>query len=127
MIGDGESQEGQIWEAAMLAGNRKLDNLTAFLDQNKLQIDGFVKDINCIEPARDKWEAFGWHTQCIDGHDIAAIRRAIRTAGEVKGKPSMIIMDTIKGKGVRIAEGQIGSHHMALTPEQWQTAVAELS
>lgn len=127
LIGDGESQEGQIWEAAMLSGNRRLDNLIAFLDVNKLQIDGFVKDINNIEPADDKWKAFGWHIQRINGHEISEIYQAIQTAKAVKGQPSMIIMDTIKGKGVSFAEGQIGSHHMVLTPEQWQKAVAELS
>ena len=126
LIGDGESQEGQIWEAAMLAGNKHLNNLIAFLDVNKLQIDGFVKDINSIEPAQDKWNAFGWHTQRINGHDVGAIYQAIHVAQELKDKPSMIIMDTIKGKGVSFAEGQISSHHMALTKEQWANAIAEL-
>lgn len=98
IIGDGESQEGQVWEAAMLAGSRRLDNLIAFTDYNKLQIDGYTGDVNDLEPLDKKWEAFGWHVQSIDGHDIKAIDYAIDMARKTKGKPSMILLNTSKGK-----------------------------
>jgi len=126
IIGDGESQEGQIWEAAMLAGNRKLDNFIAFTDFNNAQIDGTSDEINSIRPLDAKWEAFGWHVQVIDGHDIKAILDAIAAAKEVKGKPSMIIMNTIKGKGAYFAEGDVGSHNMPVTEEMWKKACAML-
>jgi transketolase len=126
-IGDGESQEGQVWEAAMLAGHRKLDNLIAFTDFNNAQIDGTSDEINSIRPLDDKWEAFGWHVQVIDGHDIKGILEAIKEAKETTGKPSMIIMDTIKGKGAYFAEGDVGSHNMPVTEEMWKKACAELA
>ncbi len=126
-IGDGESQEGQVWEAAMLAGTRKLDNLIAFTDFNNAQIDGTSDEINCIRPLDDKWEAFGWHVQVIDGHDIKGILEAIKEAKETEGKPSMIIMDTVKGKGAYFAEGLVGSHNMPVTEENWKKACAELA
>jgi transketolase len=126
LIGDGESQEGQIWEAAMLGGNRHLDNLIAFCDFNNLQIDGTTDEINSLRPMDMKWEAFGWHTQVIDGHDVEAILNAIQVAKATKGKPSMIIMNTIKGKGAYFAENQVGSHNMPVTEEQWTTACSML-
>lgn len=126
VIGDGESQEGQIWEAAMLAGSRRLDNLIGFTDYNKMQLDGYIEDVNGLEPLNQKWEAFGWHVQTIDGHDIKAIRHAIDTAKKVKGKPSMIIMDTIKGKGGYFCENLVASHNMAITEEMWKEAVSIL-
>jgi transketolase len=126
IIGDGESQEGQVWEAAMLAGNRKLDNLIAFTDFNNAQIDGTSDEINSIRPLDAKWEAFNWHVQVIDGHDIGAILEAIKKAKEAKGKPSMIIMNTIKGKGAYFAEGLVTSHNMPVTDEMWRTACAQL-
>ncbi len=117
MIGDGESQEGQIWEAAMFAGSRKLDNVIAFTDFNHAQIDGTVDEINSISPLDKKWESFNWHTQVIDGHDIRSILEAIKIAKEHKGKPSMIILDTVKGKDIYFAEGKVSSHNMPVTLE----------
>jgi len=127
ILGDGESQEGQVWEAGMLAGTKKLDNLIAFTDFNNAQIDGTSDEINSIRPLDAKWEAFGWHVQTINGHDIEAILSAIATAKEVKGKPSMIIMDTIKGKGAYFAEGLVTSHNMPVSEEKWTKACAELA
>lgn len=117
MLGDGESQEGQIWEAAMFAGSQKLDNMIAFTDFNHAQIDGTVDEINTVSPLDKKWEAFNWHTQVIDGHDIRRILEAIKIAKEHKGKPSMIILDTIKGKDVYFAEGKVSGHNMPVTME----------
>lgn len=128
IIGDGESQEGQVWEAAMLAGSKKLDNFIAFTDFNNAQIDGTSDEINCIRPLDAKWEAFNWHVQVIDGHDIQAILDAIKVAKEAKGKPSMIIMNTLKGKGAYFAEANpVGSHNMPVTEEMWKKAVAQLN
>ena len=104
IVGDGESQEGQIWEAAMLGAQKKLDNLIAFTDKNNMQLDGYTDDINSLGDLKAKWRAFGWYTQEIDGHDCEAISAAIDRAKAKKGKPSMIILDTIKGKGVSFAE-----------------------
>jgi len=123
IIGDGESQEGQIWEAAMLAGNKKLDNFIAFTDYNKMQIDGPVQEINGLEPLRSKWEAFGWHVQSIDGHDIEQILSSVRLAKAAKGKPSMIILNTIKGKGGYFCENLVTSHNMPVTDEMWKKAI----
>ena len=123
MLGDGESQEGQIWEAAMYAGNRKLDNLVAFTDFNKKQIDGYVDDINSLEPVEKKWQAFGWYVQRIDGHDFDQILQAVHKAKEHRHEPSMIILDTVKGKGVTFAEGV---HSMAVTAENVRDAIQEL-
>jgi len=127
IIGDGESQEGQIWEASMLAGNKKLDNLTALLDHNKLQIDGTVKDINSIEPVADKWEAFGWHCITVNGHDVDEIDKGISEAKETKGQPTMIILNTVKGKGAFFAENKLSCHNMKVSTEDWKKAVAELN
>ncbi|MDF2987673.1 MAG: transketolase, beta subunit [Eubacterium sp.] len=123
IIGDGESQEGQIWEAAMLAGSRGLDNIIAFTDYNKMQIDGLIEDINGLEPLDRKWEAFGWHVQSIDGHDIKQILHAIDNAKKIKGKPHMIILNTIKGKGGFFCENSIGSHNMPVSEEMWKKAL----
>ncbi len=125
-IGDGESQEGQIWEAAMLAGFQKLDKLIAFTDYNKLQIDGNIEQINGLYPLHDKWKSFGWHVQVVDGHDIKALKDAITLAQNISGRPSMIIMDTIKGKGARFAENKVSSHNMPVTEEMWKEAVKEI-
>ena len=127
LIGDGETQEGQVWEAAMLAHARKLDNLIAFTDYNKLQLDSYTDDINTLEPLTDKWAAFGWDVQSIDGHDFTAIVGAIRKAKSVVGKPSMIILNTVKGKGFSFCEGVVRSHNMVVTPEILKTALAELN
>lgn len=123
IIGDGESQEGQIWEAAMSAPHFKLDNLICFTDYNKMQIDGTITDIMELEKLEQKWDSFNWHTQRIDGHDFNAMEEAVRTAKSVKGKPSMIILDTIKGKGCACAEGQLSSHNMPITKEQLEEAI----
>lgn len=126
IIGDGESQEGQIWEAAMLAGSRSLDNIIAFTDYNKMQIDGLIEDINGLEPLDRKWEAFGWHVQSIDGHDIKQILHAIDNARKIKGKPHMIILNTIKGKGGFFCENSVASHNMPVSEETWKKALSLL-
>ncbi|MDI6791895.1 MAG: transketolase [bacterium] len=127
VLGDGEIQEGQNWEAAMSAAHYRLDNLCAFLDYNKLQIDGRVEDIMGIEPLIDKWKAFGWHTLEIDGHNIGQIIKAAEEAKETKGKPTMIIAHTIKGKGVSFMEGVVGFHGVAPSKEEAEKALAELA
>ncbi len=126
IIGDGESQEGQIWEAGMFAGSQKLDHLIAFTDYNKMQIDGETNDVNAVAPLDKKWEAFNWHVQVIDGHDVEAIQKAIANAKETTGKPSMIILNTVKGKGALFCEGDIGSHNMPVTKEMCEEAIARL-
>lgn len=126
IIGDGESQEGQIWEAAMLAGNRNLDNFIAFTDYNKMQIDGYTQEVNGLEPLHSKWEAFGWHVQSIDGHNIEQILYSVRLAKDTKGKPSMVILNTVKGKGGYFCENQVTSHNMPVTEEMWKQAIALL-
>lgn len=126
VIGDGESQEGQIWEAAMLAANRRLDNLLAFVDYNQMQIDGYTQDVNGLEPLDQKWRAFGWSVQLIDGHDLEQILAAIKKAQTEKSKPSMIILKTIKGKGAYFAEGKLASHNMPVSEGQWKKAIERL-
>lgn len=127
VIGDGESQEGQIWEAAMLANQRKLNNLIAFTDDNKMQIDGMTEDINELVNLADRWKAFGWHVQEIDGHDMEQISKAIDNAKTVTDKPSMIVMDTVKGKGVSYVEEILSANHnMPISSEQLEIALKEL-
>ena len=126
VIGDGESQEGQVWEAALFGGNAKIDNLIVFVDYNKQQLDGYVDNINSLENLKDKWNAFGWHTQEIDGHDVNQIYSAIENAKMTKGKSHIIIMHTIKGKGCNFAEGVELNHHMHFTKEQIDNAIKEL-
>ncbi|MCL4441310.1 MAG: transketolase [Firmicutes bacterium] len=127
LLGDGEVQEGQVWEAAMAAGHFKLDNLTAFLDYNNLQIDGPVDVVMDVAPLNDKWRAFNWHVIEIDGHDIGQILKAIEEAKATKGKPTMIIAKTVKGKGVSFMENQVGWHGNAPKPEQVAEALKELA
>ena len=127
ILGDGEVQEGQIWEAAMTAAHYKLDNLCAFLDSNNLQIDGNVTEIMGVEPLDKKWEAFGWNVIKIDGHDFEQILSALDKARECKGKPTMIIAKTIKGKGVSFMENVCGFHGVAPTLEELERALAELA
>ena len=128
LIGDGESQEGQIWEAAMFAAQMKLDNLIAFTDYNRKQIDGTTDEINSLEDIAGKWHSFGWHTKKVDGHDMKAIIQAIQRAKDRKGKPSMIILETTKGKGVSFVEkAGVANHNMTLTREQVETALEELN
>ena len=127
VIGDGEIQEGMIWEAAMAAGHYKLNNLTAFLDYNGLQIDGPVDDVLNPAPVDDKFRAFGWHVIIIDGHDMNQIDDAIQEAKNTKDKPTMIIAKTVKGKGVSYMENQVGWHGTAPNAEQLQQALEELT
>lgn len=117
IIGDGESNEGQNWEAAMFAAHNKLDNLIAITDYNKLQIDGATDDILSLEPITDKWRAFGWEVFEMDGHDWNNIYETFQKAIAVKGKPSMIIAHTIKAKGCSVVEGTAGSHNIKV-PDQ---------
>ena len=118
IIGDGESQEGQIWEAAMYAGHSKLDNLIAFTDYNKMQLDNYVANICDLHPLDKKWEAFGWKVWTVDGNDVDALDTAITEAKAHKGQPKMIIMNTVKGKGVSYCEAAlVGSHSMSVSPE----------
>lgn len=117
IIGDGESNEGQIWEGAMAAAHFKLNNLIAFTDNNKMQIDGYVSDIMNIEDLTAKWLSFGWFVQRIDGHDFCQIEFAIEKAKEETLRPSMIILDTIKGKGAFFAEGRLDNHNMSFDYE----------
>ena len=127
ILGDGEVQEGQIWEAAMTAAHYKLNNLCAFLDNNNLQIDGNVSEIMGVEPLDKKWEAFGWNVIKIDGHDFEQILSALDKARECKDKPTMVIAKTIKGKGVSFMENVCGFHGVAPTLEELERALAELA
>lgn len=126
LVGDGESQEGQIWEASLSAAKYKLDNLVCILDYNKAQIDGYVKDVMPIEPIADKWRAFGWHVLEIDGHDFDAIIGAFEEARATKGKPTFIVADTVKGKGVSFMEGLVDWHGVAPNAEQAEAAIKEI-
>jgi len=126
LLGDGETQEGQVWEAAMLSSHYQLDNLVAIVDHNGLQIDGPVKEVMSPEPIADRWRAFGWAVQEIDGHDMQQIIRALDLARQTTGKPSLIVVNTVKGKGVSFMENQVGWHGTAPTREQVQQALAEL-
>ncbi|MEG1255611.1 transketolase [Clostridium sp.] len=123
ILGDGEIQEGQVWESASYAGHKKLDNLITFIDANKKQLDGFTKDINDSGDIKAKFEAFGWHGQDIDGSDVEEIYDAIETAKAAKGKPSVIVLNTIKGKGWEFAETTASNHHMTVSKEQAAEAI----
>ena len=127
LIGDGESQEGQIWEAALSAPKFKLDNLVCILDYNKAQIDGFVNDVMPLEPIAGKWKSFGWHVISIDGHDFDSIFGAFEEARSTKGKPTFIIADTLKGKGVSFMENVVDWHGVAPNAEQAELALKELN
>lgn len=126
LMGDGELDEGQIWEAAMTAAHYKLDNLVAIVDRNMNQIDGTTEDVMALEPLPEKWEAFGWHVQVVDGHDTDAIKEAINTAKTMKEKPSVIIANTIKGKGISFMENQYKWHSGQITEEQFVQGMREL-
>lgn len=126
LCGDGEMQSGQIWEAAMLGAHYKLDHVTAFLDRNRLQIDGPTETIMAIEPLAKKWDAFGWNVIEIDGHDMKQIIDACDKAKLVKGKPTMIIAHTIKGKGVSFMENSIAFHGKAPNEEELKLGLKEL-
>ena len=125
-IGDGESQEGQNWEAAMTAAHYKVDRLIAFTDFNKMQIDGYTDEVMNIERIEEKWSAFGWHTQRIDGHDLDVIDAAIEEARSVQDRPHMIILDTLKGKGAAFAEHNLGNHNMVFDYETARKAINAL-
>lgn len=127
IIGDGESQEGQIWEASMFAAHEKLDNLIVMLDYNKLQLCGYTEDVMSIHDPAKKWESFGFYVQSIDGNDINAVDAAITNAKQNKVKPSMIVLNTIKGKGFSYSENAgIDNHSMPISAETLQKAKEEL-
>ena len=125
VLGDGEIEEGQVWEAAMFAANKGLSNLIAFVDYNNLQIDGSIEEVNSAAPIDKKFEAFNWHTIVIDGHDFDQIEAALNEAESVD-KPVAIIAKTVKGKGVSFMENQVGWHGSAPNDEQYEQAMAEL-
>ena len=126
LLGDGEIQEGQVWEASMLAGHRKLDNLVVIVDNNNLQIDGKITDVNSPYPIDKKFEAFNFHVINIDGNDFDQIEAAFKEARETKGMPTAIIAKTIKGKGVSFMEDQAGWHGKSPNDEQYAQAMEEL-
>ena len=127
VLGDGEIQEGQIWEAAMYGSYHKVDNVVAIVDYNKIQLDGFVKDILDVAPLSDKWRASGWHTiELADGHDIRALKAAFAEAAATKGVPTAIVANTIKGKGVSFMENNPKFHGVAPTPDEVKLALQEL-
>lgn len=125
VLGDGELEEGQVWEAAMFAANKNLSNLTAFIDYNNLQIDGSIEEVNSACPIDKKFEAFNWHTIIIDGHDFDQIEAALKEA-ETIDKPVAIIAKTTKGKGVSFMENAVGWHGVAPNDEQYEQAMSEL-
>ncbi len=125
-LGDGECEEGQVWEAAMFAAHYKLDNLIAFLDFNGLQIDGPIAEVINPAPFDEKFKAFGWNVCMVDGHDFDAIDDAVNSCMSVKGKPSLIILKTVKGKGVSFMENSVEWHGTAPNAEQYEAAVLEI-
>lgn len=127
LLGDGEVQEGQIWEAAMTAAHYRLGHLTALLDRNRLQIDGRTREVMRLEPLADKWRAFGWQVLEVDGHDPAAILAGLTELEEDLETPGILIAHTIKGKGVSIFEDQVKFHGVAPTTEEYEQAIKELS
>jgi transketolase len=127
LLGDGECDEGQVWEAAMFAPHHRMDNITAIVDHNDLQLDGRVCDIMGLEPLPDKWRAFNWHVLEINGHDVKEILQALKKAREIKGKPTVIIAHTVKGKGVSFMEGNVDFHGKAPSPQETEQALKELA
>jgi transketolase len=126
LVGDGECQEGQIWEAAMTAAHYRLDNLTAIVDRNELQAMGRTEERMSVEPLTEKWRAFGWEAAEIDGHDMGEICRALDSAASVRGRPSAIVARTVKGKGVSFMEGEPAFHNVVVSEEQFREATAAL-
>ena len=126
VLGDGECDEGQVWEAAMAAAHFKLDNLTAIIDHNQLQLDGWNRDIMNLEPLGDKWRAFGWQVTEVDGHNMASAVAALEQARANKGKPTAIIARTVKGKGVSFMENNVDFHGRAPSASELATALEEL-
>ena len=127
LLGDGELDEGQVWEAAMAAAHYSLDNLTAIVDRNRIQNDDFCENVMRTEPLPDKWQAFGWQVQEVDGHDLSQVIEALEKARDVRGRPSVVIAHTVKGKGVSFMENNPEWHGKAPTPEQAERALAELA
>ncbi|MCL2366880.1 MAG: transketolase [Oscillospiraceae bacterium] len=123
VLGDGECNEGQVWEGVIFAAHQKLGSLITFVDWNKQQLDGFTKDIMDMGNLEEKFKAFGWHTVTVDGHDPGKIKAAIQEAKAIKDKPSAIILDTIKGYGCDFAQGVEANHHMNFTKEQMDEAI----
>jgi len=126
LLGDGECNEGQVWEAAMATAHFKVDNLVAIVDNNGLQIDGWNRDVMNLDPFNKKWEAFGWHVIEVDGHDLTRLIDAFNQAPKIKGKPTVIIAHTIKGKGVSFMENNPDFHGKAPTPAEVEIALKEL-
>jgi transketolase len=127
MLGDGETGEGQVWEAAAVASHYKLDNLTALLDRNFLQIDGNTEKVLKLEPVKERWKAFGWHVLEVDGHDILQILDALNQANKNEGKPTIIILNTTKGKGVSFMENNVDFHGVPPNEMERNLAIKELS
>ncbi len=126
LLGDGELQEGQIWEAAMTAAHHKLSNVCAIVDNNHIQLDGRTEDIKSLEPVAEKWRAFGWNVLEVDGHDLAALHAAYLAAKSEESRPTVIIAETVKGKGVSFMENQVAWHGAAPDGEQLARALAEI-
>jgi len=126
LLGDGEVQEGQIWEAAMAASHYRLDNIIAIIDYNKLQVGGFVSELMAIEPIIEKWKTFGWNTLEIDGHNMKEIVEALDTAARAKGKPTIIVAHTVKGKGISFIENKFEWHSKCMSEEEKNQALEEL-
>ena len=126
ILGDGEIQEGQVWEAAMCAGFYKADNLIAFVDNNKLQLDGSLDEIMSSYPIGDKFRAFGWNVLEIDGHDVEQIADAVELAFSMKGKPTVIVADPVNGKGVTLFENNVNFHGSQPKPDEWPVCYAQL-
>lgn len=126
ILGDGECDEGQVWEGALFASQHHVHNLIAFIDYNKQQLDGYTKDVCDLGDLKQKFEDFNWHAQEVDGHNIDEIDAAIDAAKAEKEKPSVIVLHTIKGKGCSFAEGQLYNHHMNFSPEQYEDAHSKM-
>ena len=126
LLGDGEIQEGQVWEAALGAVAQKLDNLVAMIDRNHLKSQGVVDDAKPLDPLPEKWAAFGWHTVAVDGHDLRQICDALDEAETVEGRPTMIVAETVKGKGISFMEGQFQFHNAPINEAQFALALERL-
>ena len=126
LVGDGEIQEGQVWEAAMYAGNKQLDNLVVIVDDNGMQIDNYTDALNAVRPLDKRWEAFGFETICINGHDFNEIAAAFQRMHTIKHRPTAIIMSTVKGKGCSFCEGKLSCHNMPVTEADVASAMSEL-
>ncbi len=126
ILGDGECNEGQVWEGVQFAAHWKVDKLIAFVDANKKQLDGYTRDINDLTGLAGKFVCFGWHSQEVDGHDVGQIVAAVEKAKQAEGRPSVIVLNTVKGKGCCFAEPVFLNHHMNISPEMAAEAIAEL-